>query len=382
MKRSPECGPNTEIPVDREFVETQCPRMRGTDELERLFLSYDPSVPFDPTRFFSTDWYAWQNPDWDREFSSPYLHYLKVGCREGRDPSPFVDMTRYSEMVGDVIPQERMYRAILSGLRSPALGVYESEHDLTECQDAFTRGISPVAHRMSITARPRPSLVVVQAGRGGRHNAWTNDTGREWDLLLNYYDAGGPCSRSAEYVVFQKGTKFTAMSYLVSRFRDVFSRYDHVLFIDDDIETSAADLNRLFAACRSHGLDLAQMSLTAASFCNWPHLFAREGRIGPREISAVEIMMPVFSRRALGWVAPTLGRSASGFGLDLVWGKIVRDRGGRVAVLDDVSAMHARPVDQASGAYYAYLRRHGINAKAELWSLIKSYGAARDLVTT
>ena len=101
----------------------------------------------------------------------------------------------------------------------------------------------------------------------------------------------------------------------------------------------------------------------------------------PRKVSAVEIMMPVFSRRALGWVAPTLGQSISGFGLDLVWGQLVARNGGRIAVLDSVAATHARPVDQADGSYYRYLRRNGINAKAELWSLLKRYGANRDLVT-
>ncbi|NND20926.1 MAG: hypothetical protein HKO14_02455, partial [Silicimonas sp.] len=78
----------------------------------------------------------------------------------------------------------------------------------------------------------------------------------------------------------------------------------------------------------------------------------------------------------------TLGQSVSGFGLDLVWGQIVAEQGGRIAVLDEVSATHARPVDQAGGAYYQYLRRHGINAKAELWTMLKRYGAPRDVITT
>ena len=92
-------------------------------------------------------------------------------------------------------------------------------------------------------------------------------------------------------------------------------------------------------------------------------------------------MMPVFSKRALGWIAPTLGQSVSGFGLDLVWGHIVAENGGRIAVLDEVAATHARPVDQSGGAYYRYLRGHGINAKAELWTLVTQYGADRELVS-
>ena len=171
------------------------------------------------------------------------------------------------------------------------------------------------------------------------------------------------------------------MKLLVERFWNVLALYDHVLFIDDDIETTSQDLDALFSNCREHRLDLAQMTLSSGSFCNWDHLFSKPGHVGPREVSAVEIMMPVFSRRALRWIAPTLGQSVSGFGLDLVWGQIVARHGGRISVLDGIAAKHERPVNQNGGAYYRYLRRHGINAKAELWALLRRYGADRDLVT-
>ena len=246
----------------------------------------------------------------------------------------------------------------------------------------FRDAIELVAHRITPPLHPKRALVVLQAGRGLPRDPWLDCGHREWDLMVNYYDAVGFRPGLGDYVLFQKGTKFTAMWNLLRHFRAVLQQYDHVLFLDDDVETTCQDLNRLFRACRLHGLDLAQMTLTDASFCNWDALFARKGGSGVRKVSAVEIMMPVFSRRALSWVAPSLSRSVSGFGLDLAWGKIVRDAGGRVAVLDDVSATHARPVNQAGGAYYRYLRRHMINPKAELWLLLKDYDAARNLVSS
>jgi len=197
---------------------------------------------------------------------------------------------------------------------------------------------------------------------------------------LNYYDASGMRRGVGDYVFSQKGTKFSAMTLLLRRFPEIFDAYDHVLFIDDDIETSAEDLNALFETCRRHSLDLAQMSLTEGSACNWDALFADERGQEVRPVSAVEIMMPVLSRRARRWIAPTLGQSVSGFGLDLVWGKLVSEKGGRIAVLDGVSATHARGVDHAGGAYYRYLRANGINAKAELWTMLKRYDAACDMI--
>ena len=365
------------VPVDPEFLAAQ-PGGAARDPVAH-YLAHGLERGLDPTPWFLTGWYAWQNPDWSRAHHAPYLHYLEVGAVEGRDPSPFVDIHRYREALGGVVPAESIYRAILDGLRSPALGVSDPT-TLAESRRMFLSGIRLHAHRMRAVPDPRPALVVLQAGRGSLARRWYGDAGREWDLLVNYYDALGLVPGMGEYVVFQKGTKFSAMHLLLGRFGAVFGLYDHVLFLDDDVETSVADLNRLFARCRRHRLDLAQMGLTPDSSCNWPTLFAESGRSAPRAVSAVEIMMPVFSRAALDLVRPTLGRSVSGFGLDLVWGKLVGDAGGRIAVVDEAVAAHRRPVDQAGGAYYGYLRRAGINPKAELWDLVTAYDARRDMV--
>lgn len=370
-----------DIPIDLAYLEAQVPELAKTRRHVAHYHQYGLRHGLDPTPFFLTDWYSWQNPDWRQSFRSPYLHYLGQGLKERRDPSPFVDITRFLEMTEGAVPPDRAYNAILAGLRAPAMGVYESEGDLVACQRRFIQGVSLCVGRMAPPVHPRRALVVCQAGRGARLDRWAGSAKREWDLMLNHYDAAGMHRGVGEYVLFQKGTKFTAMKLLIDRFPELFAAYEHVLFLDDDIETTAADLNALFSACRRHGLDLAQMSLSQQSACNWTHLYSRPGRSEPRKVSAVEIMMPVFSRRALEWIMPTLGRSVSGFGLDLVWGHLVSQKGGRIAVLDDVVATHARPVDQAGGAYYRYLRQNGINAKAELWSLLKRYGASRDVLT-
>ncbi len=373
-----ETGGADDIPIDPGWLEQQVPHL--TSGHVNHYLRHGLRDGLDPTRWFVTDWYAWQNPDWRTAHDAPYLHYLDVGRYEGRDPSPYVDMHQFRSALGGTVPAEAIYDLILDGLHSPALGVVDRQ-TLRRQQSAFLSGIACVAHRLRPVSNPRPALVVLQAGRASLAGRWFRDQSRTWDLLVNYYDAAGFRPGFGEYACFQKGTKFTAMWMLCTRFPQLFRPYRHVLFLDDDVETSVDDLNRLFAACRMHGLDLAQMTLTQDSSCNWPELFSRPGQSGPRAVSAVEIMMPVLSRDALLRIAPTLGRSVSGFGLDLVWGKLVADAGGRIAVLDDVVAAHRRPVDQAGGAYYSYLRRAGINAKAELWSLLCDYDAARDVVT-
>lgn len=368
------------IPIDTVFLDEQVSKLAGSQDHLRHYLACGLADGIDPTRFFSTDWYDWQNPDWCDGFAAPYLHYLAVGRAEGRDPSPKVDVVRYRECLGASISKPAIYGRILSGVRSVAAGVYEDLDQLTQLQRDFWGNIAVLAHRKSPPRRKRKSLVFCQAGQSACLDGWVHTEERDWDLLVNYYDAKGLRYGVGEYVFFQKGTKFTAMKLLSERFPEIFQAYDHVMFIDDDVEVEPGQIDQMFAACRAHGLDLAQMSLTDDSACNWAALYSRGQNPAPRSVSGVEIMMPVLSSRALGWIRPTLGQSISGFGLDLVWGKIVTDKGGRVAVLDHIAARHVRGADQAGGAYYQYLRRHHINAKAELWALINRYAAGRELI--
>ena len=363
-----------DVPVDPVYLEQQAGPI-GSDPIG-CYLKHGVERGLNPTRWFHTDWYAWQNPDWVAE-ATPYQHFLEAGAHQGRDPSPFVDVQRYCEVTG--LSAGSVYGAIMAGCRSMALGVYDSARDLELCQRHFLNGIEVVAHRVTVPDTPRKALVVVQAGRGAKVDSWFNENNREWDLLVNYYDAAGFRLGLGDYVFFQKGTKFTAMWAFAKHFNDVLSLYDHVLFLDDDIDATCDGLNRLFRTCRKHDLALAQMSLCERSSCNWPELFSRPGGTDPRATTAVEIMMPVFSRKALQLVRPTLGRSISGYGLDLAWGKIVSEAGGKIAVLDDVVATHERAVDHSGGAYYAYLRRHMINPKAELWVLSEDYAVDLNL---
>ena len=366
------------FPLDQAHLSGQVPAIRCGSALEAYFRKHGWNDRLDPTPFFLTDWYAWQNPDWHEAFDCPYQHYLTKGRSQGRDPSPFVDIQRYREVMPDV-PVEAIYQLILEGHHSPALGVYADYDDLYEAQRRFHEFISPYAHRLNPIASPRQALVVLQAGRGAMTDGWANDPAREWDLMVNYYDAAGFQAGLGDYAVVQKGTKFSSMWCLWRMCPEILMQYEHVLFLDDDVEVSCSGLNQLFQVCREQDLALAQMSLTQASSCNWDELFHVPAGATVREVSAVEIMMPVFSRNALANLSSTFEDSISGFGLDLVWGALTRKAGGRVAVVNSVQATHARPVDQSDGAYYKYLRANGINAKAELWALLSDYGVSRDV---
>lgn len=327
---------------------------------------------------FHSEWYGWQNPDWRAGHESPYAHYMAVGRYQNRDPSPMIDMKRYGEVVGESIPPEDRLDAIRRGLRSPAMGVYESWSDLDTVQRDFLNSIV-VTRGRDDRAEPRPFLVFLQAGPQSKHREWFDYThARSWDLLVNYYAADGFDPNLGDVVFFQAGTKFTAVYNILTRCKGLLDPYSYVLLLDDDIMAPMDALDELFSVCSEHDLDLAQMALSRRSSCIWDVLYA-SGRTGLRHLNCVEIMMPVLSRRAFDEYGHFFGRSVSGFGLDFLLGKkLAKPDFSNIAVVDHLVAEHLKPIDDAAGGYYAYLRSRLINPKAELWRLVEEF----DLETT
>ncbi len=325
-----------------------------------------------PSPFFQPKWYAWQNPDHVRS-ETPYLHYLRIGRHQGRDPSPMIDMVRYGEVFGGVRPRDDHFEMIISGCRAPSLGVYESWSDLEAIQKRFVDAIGIFAAKTEPLDAPKRNLVLLQCGPQSCHRQWLTGTNRDFDVLVNYYDAEGYDPAIGDYVFFQPGTKFTAVNLLWNRYREILEPYDYVLLLDDDILVSVEKLNHLFEICTREELDLAQMSLSAASQCIWRLFYHRPGQ-ELRHVTGVEIMMPVLSRRAMRVAGEDFGLSVSGFGLDLLLGKkLINQARDNIAVIDAVVADHLKPIDQGGGAYYNYLRSRHINAKAELWRLIEQH---------
>ena len=80
-------------------------------------------------------------------------------------------------------------------------------------------------------------------------------------------------------------------------------------------------------------------------------------------VSSVEIMAPAMTRRALRCARWVFAESVSGWGSDLILGPAVRSAFGpmSVGVIGSVAVRHATPVDTQRGAFYAFLRRYGLD---------------------
>ena len=153
------------------------------------------------------------------------------------------------------------------------------------------------------------------------------------------------------------------------------------MFLDDDVEIGAEGIDALFRAMTAEGLDLAQPALTADSLTAYPFLKRPSGGAGVMRVSSVEIMAPAMTRRALECANWVFAESVSGWGSDLILGPAVRSAFGpmSVGVIGSVAVRHATPVDTQGGAFYAFLRRYGVDPGHEANRIAVDFGVERHL---
>lgn len=215
----------------------------------------------------------------------------------------------------------------------------------------------------------RRNLVIVRAGDDSLHPQWLGGRGRrDFDLLVSYYgDTAGRYCGDAEHYHTMPGPRWPAHAVICREHAALLAHYDYVAFACDDLAARRRTWNALFAACRRHSLDLAQPAIEgeAAHAITHPVPGCRL-----RYTNFVEVMCPVFSRRALQALQSCFGESRSGWGLDLLWQHLLPATW-PVAIIDSVRVRHCRPLRQ--GTLYSVLETMGVVPEAELAGIVARY---------
>jgi hypothetical protein len=236
----------------------------------------------------------------------------------------------------------------------------------------YQPSIGNTAQEPSPTMR---NLIVVRAGEESLHSHWI--AGREapqFDLAISYYGDEPQKYRQQAGPLYEhvKGGKWNVVHSLIRRNRELISSYDCVAIPDDDMDADAFTWNRLFEIVHNYKLDLAQPALTADSPTIWDFLWQHPGKL-LRFTNFVEVMTPIFSRRALPVVTWTFGElpSGSGWGLDYIWSRLLYWPEYRKAVIDKYPARHTRPC--ARGDMARFLQKTAFNPFEEMRQFIAKY---------
>jgi hypothetical protein len=218
----------------------------------------------------------------------------------------------------------------------------------------------------------RRNLVIVRAGNNSLHPEWLKGTEpRTWDLVVNYFGDDPDKYREPDVVrIDSKGPKWPALHDLIQSHPEFVANYDYIWLPDDDLLAAKADINRFFALVKSYNLEVAQPALTWDSY--YSHITTlRNNMTKIRFTNYVEVMAPCLCSAMLQKALPLFNSNLSGWGLDHVWCTLADDPLNRIAIIDEITVRHTRPV---GGPNYKLLRQTGVSPWDELRALCKAHG--------
>lgn len=194
------------------------------------------------------------------------------------------------------------------------------------------------------------------------------------DLFISYFgDKKDRYKSECKYYEAKKGPKWSPIYDLINRNWKDIKYYNSIWFPDDDLTTTPEDINRFFELFDEYNLWIAQPALKRKSYFN--HSITRKH---PNSIirftNFVEVMAPAIAPKQLQKLMPSIKESKSGWGLDHVWPIILGLPTRKIAIIDDATITHARPM---GGPLYVALKKEKVNYKAERNHVLKKYGKRR-----
>ncbi len=210
------------------------------------------------------------------------------------------------------------------------------------------------------------NLVFTTAGPGVCNTSQYVSPTASYDLaVFDYGDEDTFDPGDAQYYARVKGPKYDTMHRLLAGW-SLTDKYDFYFFPDQDIEIPAAKVDELFRLASLHDLSLCQPALDHRSTISWGVTRQQEDCLF-RYTNFVEVMAPLFDRRAFDACYPTFTRSLSSWGLDLFWGKIVTKLRLNIGVIDCVTMGH--PHERGSETWRM---SNGKTARQELDELVEA----------
>jgi hypothetical protein len=196
--------------------------------------------------------------------------------------------------------------------------------------DRLAREADPARVLVLSVYRPGSRLVRMLPALGSTRHA----------VQLAFGAAGPTDPELAEVTVARElgGGKFENLNRVLREGPDPRS-FDWTLVVDDDVKLPARFLDRFIALCARLRLDLAQPAQTLKSHAAWRVTRRRPWSL-VRETSFVEIgPVTAFGRGPAEELMP-FPDLRYGWGLDLHWAALARERGWRLGVVDAVPVRH------------------------------------------
>lgn len=187
---------------------------------------------------------------------------------------------------------------------------------------------------------PSKNLVICAVGDESLHKNWIPKRKDNYDLFLIYYGDNEGYENDSKCYIREKGPKFHLVKKIIEENPKIY-KYDYIWIPDDDIYLDRTDVIILFDLCQEYELHLAQPSIIGWYGIGMT-LHNKDTSI--RYTNYVEIMCPCFSSSALRKCLYTFNLNKTGWGIDSLWNVVLGSPTDKIAIIDDVVAVHTRPV--------------------------------------
>lgn len=216
------------------------------------------------------------------------------------------------------------------------------------------------------------NCVISAVGKNSLHRKWMEGN-MNFDLHLIVYDDSSELFRQdTEHICHIKGYKLKVIYKYLQEHPNLLEQYDYFFLPDDDILMNADTINSLFDAMRHYRLKIAQPALTL-SYYTWAHTL-KDRYCKLRYTDFIEMMVPCFEREALEKVLFTFNENETGWGTEAHWPLLIQATPQDMAVIDEVSVIHTRPIQSGQEIHKReleeYLQKHNLTLAVKQYDSI------------
>jgi len=201
----------------------------------------------------------------------------------------------------------------------------------------------PVKEKKEIDLNALKKYCVISAvGKDSLHREWIKED-VDFDLHLIIFDNSyNKFYNDTNFISYQKGYKFKLVYDYLQKHPEYLNHYEYFFVPDDDILMDAVNISKLFSVMQEQKLEIAQPALSD-SYYTYEHTIKSKFTL-LRYSNFVEMMTPCFSREALQKILFTFNENNSGWGIEYHWSELISFSGTEMAIIDDIKAVHTRPI--------------------------------------
>ena len=161
---------------------------------------------------------------------------------------------------------------------------------------------------------------------------------------------------------------------MYSEYNDIVDQYEYIFVPDDDIFMSPDDICKLFQTTKEYDLNLSQPAIigyySLPITLPWPYHTLRYTNF-------VEQMCPCFNIESFKKLSHTFNVSKSCWGIEILWNFNLGNPVDKIAIIDDVIAMHTRPIYCGDN----YSNNKIENAYDDILKICKEYNLTNEKIT-